>query len=171
MANWCSNRVEFIGEHSQMEQLASLFKAMAAKEKKDRCGQLPECATIADTGYFFQTAWEDGILYYETKWSPNRREIMRIAIAYNVGFIHSYDEPANFVYGEAQYLNGVYADIELDFDDFAQYEYDEENNTHRFENQNYQGTEDILQILLERKKATVKQQDLNPSDNDTSETL
>jgi len=166
MANWCSNRVEFIGEHSQMEQLASLFQAMAKREEKDRCGQLPDCAEIPDTGYFFQTAWENGILYYLTKWSPNRREVMRIAIKYGVGFIHSYDEPGNLVFGETQYLNGVYNDVDLDHDDFGQYEYDEDTDTYRFENQSYTGTEDILQTLLERKKAAHIQQDLNPTGND-----
>lgn len=38
MANWCSNRVEFIGEHSQFEQLASMFRAMAADEKRQGAG-------------------------------------------------------------------------------------------------------------------------------------
>jgi hypothetical protein len=171
MANWCSNKVEFIGEDSQFEQLASLFQAMAKNEKKDRRGQLPDFAESSDTGYFFEIAWENGILYYQTKWSPNRREVMRIAIKYGVGFIHSYDEPGNLVFGETQYLNGVFTDIDLDTDDFAQYEYDDDTNTYRFENQNHEGTEDILQTLLERKKALHKQQCLNPTENDQFTTI
>jgi hypothetical protein len=164
MANWCSNMVEFIGEHSQFEGLGKLFKAMAAKEKKERKGQLPDFAE-GDKGYLFDVRWEDGILYYETKWSPNIEVIVAIAGHFKMGFCYSYSEPGNCVYGETNYRNGVLTDVALDWDDIALYEFDEETDSYRFENQNYENSEEILEILLERKKAIIALQDLNPDNN------
>lgn len=160
MANWCSNTVEFIGEHSQFEELETLFKAMAKKEKKEERGQLPPFAA-GDRGFLFDIRWEEGILYYETKWSPNTAVITAIADHFKVGFTHSYAEPGNCVFGEASYRDGELTAVDLDFDDIAQYEYDEESNTYRFENQNYECSEEIQEILLERKKAIQRLQDLN----------
>jgi hypothetical protein len=39
MANGCSNRVEFTGEHSQLEELCTFFTAMTAKEMKEKKGR------------------------------------------------------------------------------------------------------------------------------------
>lgn len=161
MANWCSNSVTFIGEHSQFEQLASLFQAMAENERKLKKGQLPPFVEDTEGGYFFETTWEDGILYYQTKWAPNTRILVRIAEEYKVGFTYSYDEIGNGVFGEASYLNGELTEIDLDADDIGQYEYNEDNGTYRFENRTYESSGDILETLLERKKAAIGQKELN----------
>jgi hypothetical protein len=49
----------------------------------------------------------------------------------------------------------------LDDDDTGQYEYDELADIYRFENQNYESCDEILDILLERKKAINALQGLN----------
>ena len=154
MANWCSNTVEFIGEHSQFERLGKFFTAMAAKEQKERKGQLPEFAG-RNGGYLFDIRWEDGILYYETKWSSNTAVIVTIAEHFEVGFTHTYSEPGNLIYGEAQFRDGILKDVSLDDDDASAYGYDEDNNTYHFENQNYECSEEIQEILLARKKALI----------------
>jgi hypothetical protein len=158
--------VEFIGEHSQFEELASLFQAMAVKEKKEKWGQLPPFVTEGGNGYFFETVWADGILYYETKWAPNTGVLVRIAKEFKVGFTHSYSEPGNGVFGETSYLDGTRTAVDLGADELAQYEYNEENGMYRFENHSYESSEDILLLLLERRKAAQRQQDLNPNEND-----
>ncbi|MFC0513099.1 hypothetical protein ACFFGT_02770 [Mucilaginibacter angelicae] len=160
MANWCSNTVEFIGEHSQFEELGRLFKAMATKEKKERRGQLPPFAEV-DSGYLFEIRWEGGVLYYETKWSPNTEVIVAIADHFKIGFRYNYSEPGNCVFGEAAYRDGTLTDVALDWDDIAAYDFDEDTDTYRFENQNYDSSEEILEKLLERKKAIRKLQGLN----------
>lgn len=152
MANWCSNTVEFLGEHSQMEQLKNLFDAMAAKEKRERKGQLPAFAA-KEGGFLFETSWEQGILHYLTKWSPNIALIKKVADHFGVGFIYTYDEPGNLVLGEAAYKGGVLTDIFLDDDDYDQYQYDDEKRAYVFEEQGYENNYEILEILLERKKA------------------
>ena len=160
MANWCSNTVEFNGEHSQFEDLEKFFKSMAAKEKKERKGQLPSF-TDGERGYLFDIRWESGILYYETKWAPNTEVIVAVADHFKMSFSYWYSEPGNGVYGETSYKNGVLTSVTLDWDDIAQYEFDEDTDTYRFENQNYDSSEEILEMLLQRKKAIQRLQDLN----------
>lgn len=152
MANWCSNTVEFIGEHSQFEQLRELFEAMAGKEKKERKGQLPDIAKN-EGGFLFETRWEDGILHYETKWSPNIQTMIKVADHFKVGFKHGYSETGNLVFGEASYTEGRLIDIFLDDDDYRLYSFNEDTETYTFENNDYESSDEILEILLERKKA------------------
>jgi hypothetical protein len=159
MANWCSNTVEFIGEHSQFEYLKILFEAMASKEKKEEKGQLP-AFTHFDSGFLFDIRWEDGVLNYETKWAPNIEVLVAIADHFKVGFIYSYAEPGMSIFGETTYKDGILTDTYLDDDDTGQYEYDELADTYRFENQDYESSDEILDILLERKKAIKALQDL-----------
>jgi len=154
MANWCSNNVEFIGEHSQFEELEKLFKAMAEKEKETEQGQLPPFGDL-DGGWLFETRWEDGVLYYETKWSPNTAVITAIADRFSVGFTHSYSEPGNCVYGEASYKDGVLTDVALDWSDTDAYEFNEETDRYEFEGQEYDSSEEICELLLKRKKSTL----------------
>jgi hypothetical protein len=161
MANWCSNTVEFIGEHSQFEYLEILFEAMASKEKKEEKGQLP-AFTHFDRGFLFDIRWEDGVLNYETKWVPNTEVLVAIADHFKVGFIYSYAEPGMSIFGETTYKDDILTDIFLDDDDTRQYEYDELADTYRFENQEYESSDEILDILLERKKAI---KDLNNNEH------
>ena len=125
---------------------------MAKKEQKERKGQLPPFVKD-ETGYLFEIRWEEDVLYYETKWSPNTEIMVRVADEYDTGFVHSYSEPGNGVFGETTYTDGVLEDIFLDDDDYEQYGYDEETETYFFENQAYESNEEIHDILFERKKA------------------
>ncbi|MFD0764541.1 hypothetical protein ACFQZI_06730 [Mucilaginibacter lutimaris] len=161
MANWCNNRVEFIGERNELIVVKASFQALAFKEKNEGRGQLPTFINEVNGGYFFNIVWQDDHLYYQTKWAPNTQVLVKIAEEYNVGFTYSYDEISNGVFGEASFLNGELTEIDLDADDIGQYEYNEDNGTYRFENRNYESSEDILSTMLERKKATLKQQELN----------
>lgn len=165
MANWCSNTVEFIGEHSQFEYLEVLFTAMAAKESKEGKGQLPAFVSEKDTGYLFGTRWEEGILYYETKWSPNFEVTKRMAEYFSIGFIHRYAEPGNMVYGEASYKDGVFTDVFLEAEDYELCGFNEDTDTYSFEGSTYESNDEILEILLERKKAVQALQDLNHNEH------
>jgi len=119
MANWCSNSVTFIGEPSQLTDLKILFEAMALKEQKQRKGQLPDFIFDKD-GFFFDIVWDNDVLSYQTKWSPNTDIILEIGVRFEVEFIHGYDESGNLIYGEATYLKGEFLDTCLDDEDFDQ---------------------------------------------------
>ena len=152
MANWCNNIISFSGKQKNMENLQKLFEQMAEKESETNEGQLPPLVD-GETDYLFDIRWEDGVLYCDTKWSPNIEMMQTIADKYLVDFIYTYSEMAMGIYGEAQYLNRGLADICLESADFAQYSYHEETDSYFFEGDDYDSDDEILEILLERKKA------------------
>lgn len=125
---------------------------MAEKEGEENKGQLPPFIT-EERDWLFNLSWEYETLYYETRWSPNIEVIQQVADHYGVGFVHSYAETANLIFGEATYENGELQDIFLEHGDFDQYEFDEDTDTYLFEGEHYENPDEILDILLERKKA------------------
>jgi hypothetical protein len=151
MANWCSNTVSFTGEQHQLDELGKLFTQMADKEKAENKGQLPPFIT-EDKDWLFEISWEYETLYYETRWTPNIEVIQQIADHFGVGFVHSYCETGNLVFGEATYENGALQDIFLEPGDFDQYEFDEDTDTYLFDGERYESSDEIMDILLERKK-------------------
>jgi hypothetical protein len=152
MANWCSNRVEFKGSIAQLSELAELFSDMADREKRSDAGQLPGFVT-AQTGYLFDIRWEDDILYYETQWTPNISVMKHIAIYTDTSFVMQYCEMGNLIYGESSFDEGRFSDVVLEIDDYDQYSFSFDTDTYIFEGMEYEVLEDILEILLERKKA------------------
>lgn len=153
MANWCSNSVAFEGNETALEQIKSEFRKMINRENEEHCGQLPDFISDKERGYFFNIVWEDGdcIFSYDTKWSPNKDILIKIAERYNVDFIHDYEEMGNLIYGRSIYENGTVIEIDLEDEDFEKYHYDEEADTYHFEGENYDSDYEILEILLERK--------------------
>jgi Api92-like protein with ferredoxin domain len=151
MPNWCSNTVSFTGERSQLDELETLFTQMAETEKAENRGQLPPFIET-DGDWYFEISWEFDTLYYETRWSPNIEVMKKVAEHYGVGFTQCYIETGNLVYGEATFENGDLQDIYLEPSDFDQYEYYEDTDTYTFDNEVYESNDEILEILLERKK-------------------
>ena len=152
MANWCSNIVSFSGKEKKIKSLQTLFEQMTVKESETNEGQLPPFVDW-ETDYLFDIRWDEDVLYCYTKWSPNIELMRAIADEYQVDFIYTYSEMGTGIYGEAQYLNGVLASICLEREDFAQYSYHEETDSYFFEGDDYDSDDEILEILLERKKA------------------
>jgi hypothetical protein len=150
MTNWCYNIINFEGEAKIIKQLKNLFLSLAEKEKKDVCGHLPGFIQARD-GHLFSIRWEDDILYYETKWSPNLEIIKQVAEKFKVDYTHSYEEMGCLIYGEASYKKEVFTDVFLDAIDFDSYVEIEGGNKWIFENNIYESDIEILEILLERK--------------------
>jgi hypothetical protein len=159
MANWCNNIVEFTGDSNKLENLQTLFEEMAAKEKETKRGQLPEFVKSEDS-YLFFIQWDGGILYYDTKWTPNIEVIRQVADCFNCGFIYRYSETANGLFGEAEYSGGILANVSLDWDDFSAYQYNTETDGYDFEGKHYNHDYEILETLLERKKAVNRLKDI-----------
>ncbi len=150
MANWCYNIVSYEGGAKTIKQLKNLFLGLAQKEKKDLCGHLPEFIS-ANEGWLFSIRWEDDVLYYETKWSPNLEIIKQVAEKYKVDYTHAYEEMGCLIYGEASYKYGILTDVFLDAIDFDSYIEIEAGNKWIFENNVYESDIEILEILLQRK--------------------
>jgi hypothetical protein len=162
MANWCYNRVEFTGSTFALTGVKLMFEELAEKERAEQQGQLPEFIEEKG-GYFFDLLVEDEVIYYETRWSPNIDRLREIADYFDIGFIHNYEESGNCICGEATYKGKVLTEVDLDFEDFNLYKYDEEKDIYTFEGQSYECSDEIQKILLERKKHL----NLNIKDNDT----
>lgn len=150
MPNWCSNTILFNGKQSQLKKIQRLFEGMERKEQKENRGQIPDFIK-SDTGYFFNIRWEEGTLYYETRWGPNTDIAIGIADHFKVDFTLWFDEPMMMVYGRAEYRDKINTLTELDNEDFDLYEFDEENDNWKFEGEIYDSEYEIKDILLERK--------------------
>lgn len=150
MPNWCCNVVVFEGETTTIRNIRKLFGRMAKKEREQDAGQLPPFSK-AERDWFFDIRWEDGILYYLTRWAPNTDVLVEIARRYGAGFTHEYEESGNLVFGKATYNNSELYDIALDSADYGLYEYDEDRDCYLFEGRYYDSDTEILEILLERK--------------------
>lgn len=150
MPNWCCNVVRFEAKPATIRNIKKLFNRLIKKEREQNAGQLPPFIKY-QRGWFFNIRWEDGILYYLTRWAPNTDALVEIARRYHAGFTHEYEESGNLVFGKATYQNGELSDISLDSDDYYLFTYDEERNSYLFEGRYYDSDTEILEILLERK--------------------
>ena len=156
MANMCSNTVVFKGNPETIKQIQQLFRAMAEKERKTGCGQLPEFLDDKKGGYFFDLYVEDentDVFQYQTKWSPNIEIVQTIAERFHVEFQLDYEQMSDCVYGMTIFADKLLTDIYLEDEDFMQYEYDDETNTCHFDGEEYDSDWEILEILLNRKIA------------------
>ncbi len=154
MPNWCSNNVKFEATAKQLKKLQRLFENLSKKERDEECGTAPDFIE-ADTGYFFCTRWEENVLYYETRWSPNTDVLVSIADCFKVDFIHEYEECGCLIFGIATYKDGLLTVVNLESEDFDLYDFDDENDNWVFEGQRFESDYEIKEILLGRKNLKV----------------
>lgn len=155
MANWCSNVVWFEANETTLKKIKNMFLQMTEKEKETNCGQLPTFIT-EERDCFFDIRWEEeDILFYETRWCPNIEVVQKIAEHFKVCFTMEYIETGSLVFGRATFANGMLTDVHLENRDFQTYRYDEVTDTYLFEGESYESDGEILEILLERKIASL----------------
>lgn len=152
MANWCLNTVVFQGEIHRMEELRILTEQLIEREQQENCGQLYEMVS-EKSGYLFEISYEEGILCYLTKWSPNTQVLISVADHLNLSYTHGYEEPGMMIYGRDTYKNGQLVQVMLDNDDFALYDYNEQTERYEFEGESYPNDEEIIAVLFRRKLA------------------
>lgn len=152
MAEWCINSVVFIAEPAQLTEIQTLFLQMAVKAQATGEGQPPHFI-LEHEGWFFDIVWKDNSLFYSTKWYPNTDHLIEVADYFCVDFRHHYAEVANGIYGLSVYTDGVLTITDLDSSDLASYVFDPETKLYKFEDKLYENSEDILDILIQRKIA------------------
>lgn len=143
--------MSFTAEPHQMKKIIMLFSHMAIQEKQEDKGQLPSFIT-EEKDWFFNIECDGDTVHYETRWSPNIAVLKQVADHYGADFKLCYCETGNLIFGEATYEEGELQDICLESADFDQYEYDEDADSYLFEGERYECSEEIMEILLERKK-------------------
>jgi len=67
--------------------------------------------------------------------------------------LYYYDERSMYIYGEASFIDGVFKNVALEQEDFEQIEPSETYDWYLFEGEQWHSEEEILELLLERKKA------------------
>jgi hypothetical protein len=151
MANWCFNTVRFRGEPEQLKKVTFLFLNLQVRQIIEEKGQLPDFVK-GDSGHLFDLQMENGELEFCTQWTPNPEVMAQVADYFQLDFTQDYSETANGIYGQFVYEKGVLRDICLEIEDFARYSYDEDKERYLFEGDYYEDDNEILQILLERRR-------------------
>ena len=124
---------------------------MANAEKKSNKGQLPKFVTALGEWFFF-IRWEDDVLYYSMRWSPNIDALQQVADHFKCGFILEFDELMMKLYGLVSYEDKTLNLVELTVEDFDQYSFNEKDNCWIFRDCIYYSEYEILDILLEGKQ-------------------
>lgn len=140
----------FEADETVMEQIRVLFIEMAEREILQDKGQLPSFHR-AETGYLFEIEWQESVLTFLTKCSPNISAMVAVACQYDAEFLYKYDEIKMNIYGVAIYTKGVLIDVHLEPEDFGLYVRDKQIKRFAFEGGNYREVREILEILLQRK--------------------
>ena len=105
MANYVSNSVLFIGDPSRIAGVRELFLQIEEKQVASNLYHLPDFVT-GDRGHMLEIETNGDWINYETRWTPNLDLLEQIARHYDLDFIARYDEPVNWIYGEAVFTAG-----------------------------------------------------------------
>jgi hypothetical protein len=130
---------------------------MAEKELETKQAQLPHFVT-EQNGYMFDIEFEQGMLFYQTKWVPNTDVLVEIGKHFNLNFKYNYEEYGNQLFGEAVYENGELSLIELDHVDLDSIAFDEATETYLFELSHFEMIDQIVETLIYRKKLSQNNQ-------------
>ncbi|RQO37738.1 hypothetical protein DBR39_12675 [Chryseobacterium sp. KBW03] len=122
MANWCNNTLVFVGTPEAIQQITALFNTIVQMEQQIDFEKLPDFLGGTEDHFFCDISYNhDGMLEYDTRWTPNIQAVVRIAKHYKVDFVLGYQEIGNCLYGMATYANGVLKTICLDPMDFGRF--------------------------------------------------
>lgn len=148
MPNWCYNVLTFSGENE--DKALELFKNLQEKCEREQVGVAPEFIENPDR-YFFWVDAEDSVVHFQTKWSPPIQDMEKIGEHLNVDFELEYSETGCLIYGKLVRRDGELTDMYLEDDDFAQYQYNEEQDRYLFRGEHWEVEEEILELLFEEK--------------------
>jgi hypothetical protein len=147
MANWCNNYLWFDGKKE--EEVIALFKEMEVKSEDGTKGVLPEF--IEDGDYFFDISVDGHNIRFETRWSPNIPEVVKIADKFGLNFELHYEELGNGIFGKTIYTDGVLTKYDLDSEDIMGIEFDDEKDCLVYDGKEYESDSDIYEELFEKK--------------------
>lgn len=122
MANWCNNTVVFTGSPEAVEQITALFNTIVEMGQQIELKKLPDFLAGTEEHFFYDISHNhDGMVEYETRWTPNIETVLQIARHYKVDFVHDYQEVGNCLFGRATFAKGIFNNIYLDPHDFGRF--------------------------------------------------
>lgn len=151
MANYCSNSVRFVGAPHQLEAVKALFEEIENKQAETGKYYLPDFIEGRD-GVMQDFSFYKDHINFETRWAPNLEVLTKIADKFELGFVNSYSEMMNGLYGEAVYNEGKLTYVELEKEDFKHIRYDRDQNGYVLGDDVFEFEGDLLDILLEKRK-------------------
>lgn len=157
MPNYCLNHVEFFGSEERKKELFNvLFSVDHKNYSKSALNELL-MSKMAGPRIFLDIQKEDeSTVQFQTAWSAAKNELVLLANHFGLEFDFVYEELGSEVYGVAGFKANVFAEIELNHEDFARYRFDTTDHQYRFDGKKYESVYDILDILIdERKKSTI----------------
>ena len=153
MPNWCKNYITFSGDKENLEKVHQTFIQMQKDEDETNEGQKPDFLKEIKDGYFFGI-WVDTdprfpSYQYDTRWSPNVLDVQAIAEHYNVSFVLEYEELGNNIFGKTEYnhLTKKLIEKNLSDDDFAEIEFDFDNDVYTFRGETDETERNFLEQL------------------------
>ena len=147
MANYCHNSVEFSAPLPAMLQVRVMFSEWA---KADKPG-MPEFIQ-SDEGWMFDVGVGEKSVYFRTRWVPILEIVQQIAEHFGLDYVHQYEEPAMFIYGEVSRKHGEYAHVYLERRDLKGLTYDADEEVYMFRGKAYVEDFDIWVEVLNEKK-------------------
>ena len=150
MANWCNSYLTFTGEEDQVKKVTELFKTMSNLESTTNEGQVPEFITEVEDDYFFGIYESElGVFQYETKWSPNMAEVVKISDYFNLSFVLEYEECGNDIFGKSIYNHETkkLTVKNLQPEDFEEVQYDCDGDYYIFRDQQDETDRNFLEDL------------------------
>ena len=157
MPNWCNNYITFSGDKENLEKVHQTFIQMQNDEGETNEGQKPDFLKEIKDGYFFGI-WVDTennppSYQYDTRWSPNVLDVQAIAEHYNVSFVLEYEELGNDIFGKTTYnhLTKKLIEKNLSDDDFAEIEFDFDNDVYTFREETDETERNFLEQLYKER--------------------
>lgn len=104
MANYVSNSVRFIGDPARVAEVTALFLQIEEQQAASNQYHLPDFVSD-ERGHMLEIEAGGEWLNYETRWAPNLDLLQEVARHYDLDFIARFEEPTNFMYGEAVFAS------------------------------------------------------------------
>lgn len=129
MANSCYNDIRFIGSEEELNKVRMLFIKLA----DENCRSKKQVAAV----FFNQEPqncfmlieiwkeWDHLMVSYQTKWTPNFQDSMKIANEIEVSFVHDAFEFGCGIYQRCIYVHGEFLLFpKMDQQEFMVYDFD-----------------------------------------------
>jgi hypothetical protein len=148
MSNYCHNAVRFSGPLAQMVKMKLMF---ADIEQNSKTG-LPDFVS-SERGGMLEISVGDDRASFRTSWVPNLEVVHEIAEHFGLDYVHKYEEPNMFIYGEASWKDGEYQHVFLEMRDLKGMDFDPEEHQFKFRGKVYNDDFEIwIEVLEEKKK-------------------
>lgn len=150
MANWCNNHVTCTGSAADISKFKQLLQDGIEYMRKFQ--QATSLGVDIEEGYFFDLYINEQdlptqlVFTYDTKWSPNIKDLANVAKKANLDMVCEYCECGFDIYGTATIKsNGEYVDDEVSAEFIDLIEYSDEDGWYTYDGIEYETIGDVIE--------------------------